>query len=471
MEQILRARITTGDYRTVVGDVLQIETPRIMDPESADKSGAGNKESHVCRIGRDGRIVLPMVGPFDAAGKTLDQIEVEALALYYPKYVKEQFPVYVSVLEYHTRKVSVAGAVAKPGVYALKPDQMSLVALLMEAGGIVEKGAAVIRIARGDGSARTFGERAPVSLESANGHGTGTGRITMSRLQAAERAGRPLDNTALRATFKREGPLCATGWLAVAGPGGVQVNTWLDLASESQRSTFLDRVAGEMRREPDPRLRARLVDLANALQSAPPGRWVDGLSEWQVAEDGRCMTVVDARFVTSQPESGEIVLAKAAPMANDEAVETIVLPVKGLNIPFADVALQEGDSVVVEGAREKLISVLGLVKSPGNFPYPPNAEYNLAQAVAFAGGLDMIADPRYVSVYRLKPSGEIASVTVQLVNPKANPHLTEAMATPLRPGDVVSIEHTARTRTNVLLDRILRVNLGLYVNPETIWNQ
>ena len=37
-------------------------------------------------------------------------------------------------------------------------------------------------------------------------------------------------------------------------------------------------------------------------------------------------------------------------------------------------------------------------------------------------------------------------------------------------GDIVSIEHTPRTRTNVFFDRIFRISLGLYLNPDSIWN-
>ena len=102
-------------------------------------------------------------------------------------------------------------------------------------------------------------------------------------------------------------------------------------------------------------------------------------------------------------------------------------------------------------------------------PYLPDARYNVIQAIAFAGGLDLVADPRYVSVYRLRPNGAVASATFQLVNPENQEQLTLALALPLRPGDVVSVEHTLRTRTNVFFNTIFRVSLGLYFRPETIW--
>jgi len=87
-----------------------------------------------------------------------------------------------------------------------------------------------------------------------------------------------------------------------------------------------------------------------------------------------------------------------------------------------------------------------------------------------AGGLDLTADPRYVSVYRLKADGTVADVTLQLVDPENQEKLTETLALPLKPGDVVSVEHTLRTRTNRFLDRVFRVSLGLYFRPESLWD-
>lgn len=48
---------------------------------------------------------------------------------------------------------------------------------------------------------------------------------------------------------------------------------------------------------------------------------------------------------------------------------------------------------------ERVFTVMGLVRQPNAFPYPPNVQYSLMEALAFAGGLDMVADPRYLKVY------------------------------------------------------------------------
>jgi protein involved in polysaccharide export with SLBB domain len=450
--------------------------PRIVNQESSNSASAGSKETYDCRIGDDGMIVLPVIGSLAAVGKTLAEIESGILAAYYPKYVKAPLPVYVSVLEYNTRTVSIAGAVTQPGIYALRPDQMSLVSLLMKAGGIVQqaggtvqRGAAVIRIAHAGTSAF-----APFLNPRRWEFGPLVQTCMLHESQIAGGAEVQADRITCRMVFEREGPLRTTGWLAVLDRDNVRARKWVDLACESQRSAFLHEVTAATGQTPAAGMHEKLVQLASVLGSVPLGQQVDAATQgcgWDAGDGGSLVTSLDTSPPNSQTVSKELVApARFAELANGQAVTTLALPVKGLNIPFADVALDEGDSVVVEPSSEQFISVLGLVTRPGNYPYPPDAQYNLAQAIGFAGGLDPIADPRYVSIYRLKPDGDIASVTVQLMNPKKKQVLTEALAMSMRPGDIVSVEQTPRTRTNIFFDKVFRVSLGLYVTPDSLWN-
>ncbi len=146
--------------------------------------------------------------------------------------------------------------------------------------------------------------------------------------------------------------------------------------------------------------------------------------------------------------------------------EPILLPVVNTNIPFQDIALEEGDTVVVEQTQMPLFSVLGLVSKPGNFPYPPNAEYNLTQAIAYAGGFDPVAEPRYATVYRLQEDGAVARVPFRLIE---DGEFTDVMATPIRPGDVVAIEHTPRTRAKTTIHNLVRINTGIYIQGRDLW--
>jgi polysaccharide export outer membrane protein len=149
------------------------------------------------------------------------------------------------------------------------------------------------------------------------------------------------------------------------------------------------------------------------------------------------------------------------------AEKPIILPVVNTNIPYRDVSLDEGDTVVVEPVQMPVFSVLGLVTRPGNFPYPPTAQYNLTQAIAFAGGLDPVAQPRYATVYRIGSDGTVRRAPFRLIK---DGKFTDALSTLIRPGDIVAIEETPRTRMNAILRDVFRFNTGLYISGRDLWD-
>jgi polysaccharide biosynthesis/export protein len=328
MEGIQKARLCAGPYRAVPDDVLEFTMPALLQAVTAAEVRAAQTQAketppYICRVSTEGKISLPAVGELVVAGLSLAEIEQKAIEAYRGCVVLCP-SIYVRVLEYKTIRVSIAGAVAKPGVYALHSDQLFLAALLTEAGGIIKEGAAGIRIGR-------------------------------------------LNRTTPRPASSQE-------------PGSAQ-------AAESVGS-------------------------------------------------------------------------------DEEEVISTVLPVKGFNIPFRDVALQEGDTVVVEQLQIPLFCVLGLVARPGSYPYPPLAEYTVGQALGFAGGLSQMEDPRYVTVYRLAEDGSVVRVALQLIKKDA---FTAALNTPIRPGDVVAVERTPRTRMNAVVNNLVRINTGVYVTGNDLW--
>lgn len=117
---------------------------------------------------------------------------------------------------------------------------------------------------------------------------------------------------------------------------------------------------------------------------------------------------------------------------------------------------------LVERIEPPLFSVLGLVNRPGNFPYPLDVQYNLMKALGFAGGLDRAAEPRYATIYRLKPDGTIVSAIFQVENVGNDSMLTDALNIRIKPGDIVVVEHTPRTRTRLFLANVFRFNIGAY---------
>jgi len=170
-------------------------------------------------------------------------------------------------------------------------------------------------------------------------------------------------------------------------------------------------------------------------------------------------------FILYLPDNWSVIRKKIKTQKTNRPVaarnnRTLVLPVKGMDIPFADVPLKEGDSVVVERLEPPLFSVIGLVNAPGNFPYPSGVQYNLLQAIGFAGGLNMAAEPRYATVYRRKTDGTAVDVTYRVAG---GPEAMSALNLLMKPGDIVTIEHTPRTRTKVFLDNLFNFNVGAYV--------
>lgn len=293
LEKVAQARIPPGPYRVVPGDLLALAMPTVLQATSTAEEERWREEPppFACLVGESGTIALPEVGELPAAGRALGEIESAVIAAYYPKYVTKRPSVMARVSRYRTVQASIVGAVEKPGVYELRSDELSLIAVLMKAGGVAEDGAQAIRILR---------------------------------------------------------------------PGASGSTT------------------------------------------------------------------------------------------------TLALPVKGLNIPFADVALTGGEIIQVERFKPRLFTVMGLVNKPGAFEYPVDQTYHVVQALAFAGGIEDTADPRYVKVYRQDVGGNIVSATFRI----GGRHWAEAARIPIKPGDVVSVEHTLRTRTRKVLADIFRVNFG-----------
>jgi protein involved in polysaccharide export with SLBB domain len=159
---------------------------------------------------------------------------------------------------------------------------------------------------------------------------------------------------------------------------------------------------------------------------------------------------------------------------------TITLPIVG-EILVAGMTLSEIEAVVIDAyypkyvvnrpmvvcevekyqrESERVFTVMGLVRNPNAFAYPPDVQYNLMESLAYAGGLDMTADPRYVKVYRQDSNGEIVSATFS-VDSKS---FLDAYAVSIKPGDVIYVDHTLRTRINQFISDVFTVRVGAYTD-------
>ncbi|HEX6906783.1 MAG TPA: polysaccharide biosynthesis/export family protein [Terriglobales bacterium] len=106
--------------------------------------GAPDLSGHT-RVGSDGNISLPLVGYVRVAGLTSDQAQQAISGQLQEKNVVKTPQVSVFVKEYTNSEISVAGEVAKPGVFSvLGPHR--LLDVLEAAGGLTEKASDTITI-------------------------------------------------------------------------------------------------------------------------------------------------------------------------------------------------------------------------------------------------------------------------------------------------------------------------------------
>ena len=499
-DRLVGAKMSRGPYRVVVGDVLELMMPAMLQAVTAQMPETTERFApYLCRVDEDGSISLPIAGKVQAAGKTLAEIELAVIEAYHPRYAVLRPAVTARVTEYRTAKVAIAGAVGKPGVYELRADQMSLVALLMQAGGIVDEGAAGIRIIRStetvsekqqqQESADTAGQVADQQIQQLVDR---TIKTTIEEIvqQAVEKSTEhdvtqaaelqwqypklsEIEQIKVQITFAQFERSDTAGLLTVKHDGKVLLVEQMDVASQVQRQAVLEKLAqieprvstikvgqslrqlaeqlggglNQLEQVEEPSTDARKISIADLKRNATSDASLEKLK-------GLFETVTDEKSAAAQ---------RMAEFGDVDKTKPIVLPVKGLNIPFADVELCEGDTVVVERLEMPIFSVIGLVTKPGNFPYPPDVKYNLMQAIAFAGGLDQAADPRYVTIYRLKADGTIVNAPFEIIDVKNSSQLTEALNIPVKPGDIVAVEQTPRTRATLFLQRIFSVHVGAYV--------
>lgn len=424
IDRLVTARNIGGLYRLVPGDMLELHIPSILLAVIADPSATTQKPvPYLCRVSDDGGIEIPMIGRLKAAGKTLSEIEADVINAYYPRYSLSRPSIVARVAEYKTARVSISGAVNKPGVYELRGDQMSLVSLIMEAGGIVDEGAAIIRINQ------------PQQIKPA-------GRFNFST------ENKPSKKIDVNLSFS-PGPSSTVGTLFVRSNGRLLCSELLDITSDTDRRAVITRLSRENAEVPGDDIMLRLCELSEVLKPGSGNPVV-----LAAAQEKDLLGILE-------PES------EAANIKDFKDTErrnaSLALPVKGLNMPFADAALVDGANVQIEALNPQVFTVMGLVKNAGAFPYPPNVRYNLLQAIAFAGGVDEVAAPRYVRIYRQNSEGKIVDAAFKI---KGNVP-TAASNVTIKPGDVIAVEHTSRTERRVLLANMFRIStgLGVFYNP------
>lgn len=518
IDQLLSAKDNYGVYTVGAGDVLELQMPTILTAVSPKlyRNQQQQIEPYLCRVSDSGTITLPILGQINVEGKTLAQIENEIVIAYCPRYIVAEPSVVCNVKEYYLRDVTVVGAVTQPGIYKLQSNEMSLVNALMKAGGIIENGASVI-IIKNPKRKYTPGSQTVKGADEIKQLAELDTGVNEKYIEYTETPKEEVKNTPgnesdfptlqVDLVFRPEDSSPTQGTLLVQHGPDTLYSKNINIKNPAERAEYIKELQNVIGAEQAYIVGRALEQLAAQFPSsaitASQTKQLNG-EETELLEAAndlnqggvksqdaekkegcpgcpaatRSAEASNQRYIET-PSNNKVEFEtvnsannvkyiepaqsayQAAPTATAAVVEGIVLPVKGLNIPFADVPLMEGDLIEVKRLNPVVFTVIGLAKAPGAFPYPPDVEYNLMQAIGFAGGVDIIADPRFVTVYRQDAKGEVVSAVFRI----DRKFMAKSCNVKIKPGDVICIDVTPRTKRNVLLHQMLRINFGVFINP------
>lgn len=109
------------EYRIGANDLLDVEVLNL------------DYGKRTVRVNALGYVTMPLLGPVMVAGLTQQQAEEHMASLYGEKYLQNP-QVSIFIREFTTERITVDGAVAKPGIYPLV-GQMTLLRVIALAGG------------------------------------------------------------------------------------------------------------------------------------------------------------------------------------------------------------------------------------------------------------------------------------------------------------------------------------------------
>jgi polysaccharide export outer membrane protein len=110
-----------SEYRIGANDLLEINVFQV------------DELARTLRVNTQGQISLPLIGQLQAGGKTVSELERDIATQLAQKYVQNP-QVSIFVKEFTSQRVTVEGAVRKPGIYALTGKTSLLQALAMSEG-------------------------------------------------------------------------------------------------------------------------------------------------------------------------------------------------------------------------------------------------------------------------------------------------------------------------------------------------
>ena len=236
-------------------------------------------------------------------------------------------------------------------------------------------------------------------------------------------------NPCITVTMKQ----CRTNKITVVGavnkPGPVE----LPRASSSLLNALV--AVGGLSKDADTEVEIRRTDPCNQ----PPRKQQNGTLQ---AAEKTANDVVLANYQQEQPAAAGLAVTKVN--LDTAAQGSEKLP-----------DLHDGDVVYVAKRIPKPVYVLGLVRKPGEFPFPVNQELRVLDAIALAGGCSNPLAEDVLVIRRTPGKAEPIRIAVSLQAAKQG---QDNVA--LAPGDTVSVEHTPVTAFAEMIQTFVRVGLG-----------
>jgi polysaccharide export outer membrane protein len=234
-------------------------------------------------------------------------------------------------------------------------------------------------------------------------------------------------NPCITVTMKQ----CRTNRITVVGavdkPGPVD----LPRASSSLLSAIV--AAGGLNKEADTEIEIRRTDVRNFAPNQ-----------------------VQAGMMQASDRNNDLVLARyqqeqSAASLNVIKVDLNQVAGRAEKLP----ELRDGDVVYVAKRTPKAVYVMGLVRKPGEYPFPLNQDIRVLDAIALAGGCsNSVAED--VLVIR-RPPGKPEPIRIAVSLQAAKQGQDNVL---LAPGDTVSVEQTPVTFVMDLIQTFVRIGLG-----------
>ena len=396
-------------------------------------------------ISATGRVDLPKLGPLTIKGKTLEEARV-AIENAYKSQVRRPH-VSLTLVRAQPRQATVTGAVTRPGAVDLQPNWRVLDVLAAASGldGLApEEVTAALKHPSGATEPLDIAQiyRAPTAKANVrvevgdvlsiaaiplvnvtvNGDvgapGPQSSRRPPKLLDALARAGHTkLALADTKVSLLREGQITALDVAAAAhDPGGA--------ANIALRDGDLLSVQG---------IRVSVTVLSDAgLVKAPGNYQLDGRSNFSRAIEAAGGTTAPANTISATVRRGN---------------QTLPVDIaRAITDRDADIALQNGDIIVLNPAAGPRVRVIGAVKTPGQNRF--NAGVKVGEAITKAGGLNLAPAATRISVVRVLPNGREISLQVDAARLLGSDDASQNVT--LEDGDVVWVRAVATHAVAIL---------------------